>query len=104
MNDHPAPQQPQGTVRRDIGGWISGPSLRTELVAAESVRAGDVLLLDDGTRAEITDIRHGFYWLETGHEPGIALGWKSGTSSGMLFRKASDILQRAAGDQPGTGS
>jgi len=61
--------------------------------------AGDVLVLGDGTRAEITDIRHGVYWLAPGREPGIALGWRSGTSSGLLFRRAADIVHRAARGQ-----
>jgi hypothetical protein len=82
------------TVCHDRGGWISGPSASVEPVAARDVQAGDRLLLEDGQAAEVTDIRHGFYWLESGHEPGIAIGWKAGSSSGVLFRKASDILQR----------
>ena len=68
--------------------------MTAEPVPAEPVRAQDVLLLDDGIRAEVTDIRLGCYWLETGHEPGIVLGWKSGTSSGLLFRRSSDLVQR----------
>jgi hypothetical protein len=102
MQDHPAepiPSAPPEVVRHDHGGWISGPSLdeAAEPVAAEHVRVGDVLLFGDGTRAEITDIRHGFYWLETGHEPGIALGWRAGSSTGLMFRRAAEVLYRVAG-------
>jgi hypothetical protein len=56
--------------------------------------AGDVLIID-GTRAEVTDVRTGDYWLNTGHHgPGVALGWRSGTSSGVMFRAADDVLSR----------
>lgn len=98
MNDHRASAQPCASgesVHRDVGGWISGPSAHAEFVTAEHVRAGDVLLLDDRTRAEVTDIRHGDFWMNTGnHGPGVAIGWRAGTSSGVMFRNADDRLQR----------
>jgi hypothetical protein len=54
----------------------------------------DILLLGDGTtRAEVTDIRHGLYRFQAGLEPGIAIGWRFESSSGLLFRKASDLVQ-----------
>jgi hypothetical protein len=81
-------------VFRDVGGWISGPSLSTETAKAEDVEAGDVLLLDDYTCAEVTDNSQCFYWFPDGHGPGVAIGWRSGNSSGLLFRKASDTLHR----------
>jgi hypothetical protein len=96
MNDHPAPQQPAEVVRVDQGGWISGPSLITEPVTTADVRIGDRLLYDAAV-VTVTDIRDGLFWLETGHEPGIALGWRSGSASGLIFRKASDLLDRVAG-------
>jgi hypothetical protein len=103
MSDHPAPNPPRArreVVRYDLGGWISGPSITpsTEPVPAEEVEEGDVLLLDDGTHAEVTDTAFGFYWLADGHEPGVAIGWRSGSSSGLMFRRAADILLRAAGE------
>ncbi len=55
-----------------------------------------MLLLDDGTRAEVTDLGEGYYHFPGGRQLGVALGWRAGTSSGMLFRKASDILLRLA--------
>jgi hypothetical protein len=94
MSDHDAPQRPREAVRVDRGGWISGPSADTEPVPAGQIEAGDYLLLDDRTRAEVTDIRDGFYRFAAGRELGVAIGWKSGTSSGMLFRRAGDILHR----------
>jgi hypothetical protein len=42
-------------------------------------------------RAEVTDVRHGRSFPE-GRGHGVAIGWRSGSSSGLLFRKASDIL------------
>ena len=83
-------------VRQDLGGWISGPSADAEPIAAEDIRAGDRLLLDDGKPAEVTDVRHSIYQFPPpdGQSPGVAIGWKSGTSSGLLFRKASDLLHR----------
>jgi len=95
MTDHPA--QPPGAarevVRCDAGGWISGPSFSSDPVVAGHVMAGDVLLID-GTRAEVTDVRRGEYRLESGHAPGVALGWRSGSSSGVMFRDAADLLDR----------
>jgi hypothetical protein len=85
-------------VLHDHGRWISGPSLSTEPVAAEEVEPGDILLLDDGTRAEVSDTAYGFYWLPGGHQQGVALGWRSGSASGLLFRRADDILRRIAGE------
>ncbi len=68
----------------------------TEPVAAGDVLIGDVLLTG-GTVAEVTDVRSGDYWLTTGkHGPGVALGWRSGTSSGVMFRSADDTLERLA--------
>ena len=93
MSDHPAPQQPPEVVRQDLGGWISGPSLNSEPVSTADVRIGDRLLYDAAV-VTVTDIRDGFFWLETGHEPGIALGWRSGSASGLIFRKATDLMER----------
>jgi len=96
-SNHPVqPSRPE-VVRIDHGGWISGPSADAEPVEAGQVRPGDVLVLDDGTRAEVTDVRHGDYWLNTGcHGRGVAIGWRSGSSSGVLFRQASELLPRLA--------
>jgi len=97
MKDHPASQQPPETVRHDLGGWISGSSVEAEAVAAGEIEPGDILLLDSGIQAEVTDVRDGFYRFPSGREMGVAIGWKLGTSSGLLFRRASDMLQRLAG-------
>jgi len=85
-------------VRADVGGWISGPAVDgTEAVPADSVRVGDVLILGDGARAEVTDLRRGDYWLNSGrHGPGVAIGWRSGSASGVMFREASEVLLRLA--------
>jgi hypothetical protein len=80
-------------VRQDQGGWISGPSFSTENVLAGDVEPGDRLLYD-GHAAEVTDTRLGFYRFPEGRMPGVSIGWKAGNSSGLLFRKASDMLQR----------
>jgi hypothetical protein len=89
------PTNPGPNVRHDIGGWISGPMLDAEPVAAEDLQTGEVIVLDDGTCAEVTDIQHGDFWLNTGrHGQGVAIGWRSGSSSGMMFRPGSDTLLR----------
>ncbi len=93
MSDHDAQSEPREVVRHDHGGWISGPSLSTEPVSTADVRVGD-RLLHDAAVVTVTDIRDGFFWLETGHEPGIALGWRSGSASGLIFRKAGDLIER----------
>jgi hypothetical protein len=109
-------------VLADVGGWISGPSLSpcdacrqdvhcfdaarcpccnrgpepitTEPVAADRIVVGDIVLID-GIRAEITDIRHGDYWLLSGdHGRGVALGWYGASASGVMFRAGSDLLDR----------
>jgi hypothetical protein len=84
-------------VRHDVGGWLSGPSAdsRAGRAAAEHLREGDKLLLDDGTVATVMDVQHGEYWLNTGHNgPGVAVGWRSGSSRGVLFRCLDDVLYR----------
>jgi hypothetical protein len=93
VNDDPT--NPDPNVRYDTGQWISGASISTEPVAAGELQPGDALLLDDGTRAEVTDIRTGDFWLNTGrHGPGVALGWRAGSSSGVMFRDGSDVVRR----------
>jgi hypothetical protein len=105
MNDHPAQPCPDAwpeVVRIDRGGWISGSSITpddTEQVAAEQIEEGDLLLLDDGTRAEVTDVSFGYYFFLEGRSQGVAIGWKSGRSSGLAFRHAADILYRLAGQE-----
>jgi hypothetical protein len=96
VNDDPT--NPGPNVRHDYGGWISGPCLdvpeHTEPVAAGDVQPGDTVLID-GMRAEVTDVRAGDYWLNTGrHGPGVAIGWRSESSSGVMFRRAGDTLRR----------
>ena len=80
-------------IGQDQGGWISGPSVNAENVLAEDVEAGDRLLYD-GRIVEVTDTRLGFYRFSEGRLPGVSVGWKAGSSSGLLFRKASDLLER----------
>lgn len=83
-------------IRHDWGGWISGPCLPggIEPVAAELVEPGDVLLFEDGTEAEVTDVRPGFYYLPDGRGQGTAIGWRAGTASGLMFRKTGDVINR----------
>jgi len=85
-------------VRHDVAGWTSGTSAdsRTETVVAEHVRSGDTLVLDDGSVATVTDIGLGDYWLVDSHGPGVAIGWRSGSSRGVLFRHRDDLLYRTA--------
>ncbi len=105
MNDHSAPRPtcaPGEPVRYDRGGWISGPSADViEPIAARDLQPDDVLMLDDGTRATVTDTQHSLYWFPEGRAPGIAIGWRAGSSSGLLFRRGSDLLERVAPCIPG---
>jgi hypothetical protein len=82
-----------GEIIRQDPGWVSGPSISTENVLAEDVKTGDRLVYD-GRVVEISDVNRGFYYLRDGREQGLAIGWKAGNSSGLLFRHASDLLQR----------
>jgi hypothetical protein len=66
-------------------------------VTAEDIEEGDRLLLDDGTIAEVADVRIGIYHFPEGRAQGVAIGWKSGRrASGLLFRRASDLLNRVS--------
>ena len=101
-NHIPAPWCPRArpeVASRDAGQWISGPCRdvpeHTEPVAAADLAPGDIAVFDDGTEAEITDVRSGDYWLAAGdHGPGVAISWQSGSSSGVMFRAAGDVMQR----------
>ena len=84
-------------VRRDAGGWISGPAVTVEAVPAGQVTAGDRLILDDGTIADVDVIQPASVRLPGGqHAPGRALWWlqRGGTASGVLVRADSDTLHR----------
>jgi hypothetical protein len=80
-------------VRQDLGGWISGPSVNAEQILAQDVEIGDRLVYDSRV-IEISDINYGLYYFRDGREQGLAIGWKAGSSSGLLFRHGSDLLQR----------
>jgi len=84
------------------GGRISPED--TGQVPAWRVQAGDRLLIG-GLPAEVTDVRAGFWWFPSGHRDyGVAIGWKAGSSSGLLFRKAGDILPRVTTTTPEEGT
>ena len=95
----PCPAARREFVLRDLGGWISGPSADVpdpvEAVAAGVVRPGDHILMD-GTEAEVTDIRHGWYHYDDDSGPGVALGWHAlrGSASGVAFRRVDDEILR----------
>jgi hypothetical protein len=61
MENPPANPDRDEVVLPDTGGWISGPCVDAEPVAAQDVEVGDTLLLEDGIRAELTDVRFGYY-------------------------------------------
>ncbi len=96
MNDHPAdehPGAPPEVIRRDIGGWVSGPSVTTEPVPAGQIGAGDVLL-HDGTAVTVTATRASRYWFGPELCDGLAIDWESGSRLGRMFRRATDMLDR----------
>jgi hypothetical protein len=82
-------------VRQGQGAWISGPSITSESVMAQDIEPGDRLVYDNRV-IEVTDFAAGYYWFPPpdGHSPGVAIGWKAGNSSGLLFRHGSDLLER----------
>jgi hypothetical protein len=61
----------------------------------EDVETGDRLVYDNRV-IEVTDFAAGYYWFPPpdGHSPGVAIGWKAGNSSGLLFRHGSDLMER----------
>lgn len=75
-------------------GWSPGSSAITVEVPAGQVRAGDVVLLEDGREATVTDTRRGTFWMATGLGDGVAIGWKSGTASGVWFRLLDEAVPR----------
>jgi hypothetical protein len=99
MENPPANPDRDEVVLPDTGGWISGPCVDAEPVAAQDVEVGDTLLLEDGIRAELTDVRFGYYQFPEGRGQGVAIGWRCGSASGLLFRRASDMLTRVADDR-----
>jgi hypothetical protein len=97
MSHHPAqdPPNPAGEeVRRDVGSWISGPCVTAEPVRADSVDPGDVMILADGTAAEVTDTQHSVHRFPDGHQPAVRIGWKvvTGNASGLLIRRGGDTV------------
>jgi len=70
-------------------------------VPASQIRAGDVLLLDDGSAATVTDVRGGQFWMPAGRADGVAIGWKAGTALGVLLRQAGQTLHRLPAEDPG---
>jgi hypothetical protein len=89
-------QQKPEIVLADAGGWISGPCVSFDDVFAAEVEAGWRLLLDDGTVAVVTRVRHGQFWLPAGYGVGVALDWDQdgGNTSGRLIRPPGDMLRR----------
>ena len=98
MTNHP-PQPsgaPREVIRADYGGWISGPSISTETVAADRVAVGDVLDID-GVAGRVTGRRCGDFRIGGTLQPGIALDWhqvNGAASGGTLFRRPGDVLGR----------
>ena len=82
-------------MRHDAGGWISGPSLPVVLADAGQVRPGDRIVMD-GLPADVTDVRHGEWWMDEGRAPGVAIGWEAGSSRGVMFRRADDTVYLVA--------
>jgi hypothetical protein len=81
----------------DFGGWISGSCIAYDSIPAAEVRAGDLLLLDDGLIAEVDDVVAGDFWVATAtHAPALAIGWNEvdGTARGQLFRTTDQTLHR----------
>lgn len=74
-----------------VGTW-SLPATRYPGTPAEVIEAGAVLVLKDSTEAEVTDIHPGFYWFAAGRGLGMAIDWRAGSVSGVMFRRISDLI------------
>ncbi len=86
MTNHP-PRRPPEVVLRDPGAWISGPAL--EPVDAAMIRPGDRIAFEDGMTGDVSDVRPGTFWFNTGESgPGVAITWDEhgGTASGVIHR------------------
>jgi hypothetical protein len=80
-------------VRRDIGGWISGPSADPEPVQAGDIKAGD-MLLHEGIPVTVTATRASKYWIGPEFTDGVAIDWESPNRLGRMFRRETDTLER----------
>ncbi len=93
--DPPCPDPDREIIRYDADGWISGPSVRTELAAAKELQPGQVVLHDDGTLAAIVaSVPCTVRFPGGGDGPGVALWWqqRGGTASGVMVRTDADTL------------
>jgi hypothetical protein len=100
MKNHPAQPRPGEVIRHDAGGWISGPSITTEYVAAESVRPGDKILYG-ALVAEVAAWPVAASWREGGQQMhGVEIECRdvSGTGLLYLYRPRHHELERIAND------
>jgi len=88
-------------VRRDIGGWISGPAIGrdpgmppAEPVRAAEIRCGDIIAYD-GRLLTVTIHPVGAWYLENGeHVSGLAVTTQDGGAHWTLYRRGSDLVMR----------
>jgi hypothetical protein len=79
----PCPDAP--AVRHDHGGWISGPSITTEYVAAGDLKPGDQILYG-GLVAEVAAWPIAADWREAGeHMYGVEIECADAGGTGRLF-------------------
>jgi hypothetical protein len=101
MNDHPPQPRPHApAVRHDHGGWISGPSISTKYVAAESLRPGDKILYG-GLVVEVAAWPLAADWREGGeHMTGVEVQCRdvSGSARLSLFRRRHHEFERITDD------
>jgi hypothetical protein len=72
-----------------------------EQITARQIRAGDILI-QDGRQIEITAVpRPGVYWFGAGRREGLAIDWRAGTASGILFRRGDETVRRVRQARPG---
>jgi hypothetical protein len=80
-------------LRRDIGGWISGPSADVEPVEARDIQAGDMVMLD-GLPVKVTAVEYGKYWIGREFTDGVKIDWEAGNRLGRMSRREADTLDR----------
>src|SRR5229473_516060 len=109
MTHHPSQDTPNPAgevVRHDLGGWISGPCLDddtiaavaalrgTEAVTADDLNVGDIIVITN-VEATITHIEIGQHRVRGALvHSAYALDWREldGSARGVMFRRGSDTL------------
>jgi len=63
-------------------------------ITASEVRCGDVLIYEGREIVVTTRPRRGSYWFGAQRDEGLAIDWRAGTASGIMFRLGAETMHR----------